>query len=122
VARKPTQKRKAIDLFHSAANVATKTVHLSFPPESATRSSARRWNSPGNREWKFNGVLCGRATWKDGIPIYAKQGAVAFRKWLETEGREEHQQRERQTEGRTSWHSIYGVEPSVYETRGVLSI
>ena len=35
---------------------------------------------------KFNGVLCGRATWKDGIPIYAKQGAEAFRKWLQTEG------------------------------------
>ena len=35
---------------------------------------------------KFNGVLCGRATWKDGIPIYAKQGANAFREWLETEG------------------------------------
>src|SRR6202040_3050760 len=25
----------------------------------------------------FNGVLCGRATWKDGIPIDAKQGARA---------------------------------------------
>jgi len=25
----------------------------------------------------FNGVLCGRATWKDGIAIYAKQGADA---------------------------------------------
>ena len=35
---------------------------------------------------KFNGVLCGRATWKEGIPVYAKQGAEAFRKWLETEG------------------------------------
>lgn len=35
---------------------------------------------------KFNGVLCGRATWKDGIPVYAKEGAAAFRKWLETEG------------------------------------
>jgi tagatose 1,6-diphosphate aldolase len=35
---------------------------------------------------KFSGVLCGRATWKDGIPVYAKQGADAFRKWLESEG------------------------------------
>ncbi|WP_260704787.1 tagatose 1,6-diphosphate aldolase [Edaphobacter flagellatus] len=35
---------------------------------------------------KFNGVLCGRATWKDGIPIYAKQGAKAFHEWLETTG------------------------------------
>jgi tagatose 1,6-diphosphate aldolase len=35
---------------------------------------------------RFSGVLCGRATWKDGIPIYAKQGAGAFRAWLESEG------------------------------------
>ena len=35
---------------------------------------------------KFNGVLCGRATWKDGIPIFARQGSDAFRKWLETTG------------------------------------
>ena len=34
----------------------------------------------------FNGVLCGRATWKDGIPIFAKQGAGAFKQWLETTG------------------------------------
>jgi tagatose 1,6-diphosphate aldolase len=34
----------------------------------------------------FNGVLCGRATWKDGIPIYAKQGPKAFEDWLNTTG------------------------------------
>ena len=34
----------------------------------------------------FNGVLCGRATWKDGIPIYAKQGPKAFEEWLNTKG------------------------------------
>ncbi len=31
-------------------------------------------------------MLCGRATWKDGIPVYGKSGADAFRKWLEVEG------------------------------------
>jgi len=35
---------------------------------------------------RFNGVLCGRATWKDGIAVYAKQGAKAFEEWLNTEG------------------------------------
>jgi tagatose 1,6-diphosphate aldolase len=30
----------------------------------------------GESGTKFNGVLCGRATWKDGIAIYAKQGAT----------------------------------------------
>jgi tagatose 1,6-diphosphate aldolase len=35
---------------------------------------------------KFNGVLCGRATWKDGIPVYAKQGLKALEDFLSTEG------------------------------------
>ena len=34
----------------------------------------------------FNGVLCGRATWKDGIPVYAVKGEAAFRDWLNTVG------------------------------------
>lgn len=37
---------------------------------------------------KFNGVLCGRATWKDGIPVFAKEGEAAFREWLNTVGKE----------------------------------
>jgi len=34
----------------------------------------------------FAGVLCGRATWQDGIPIYGKGGATALRAWLEDRG------------------------------------
>jgi tagatose 1,6-diphosphate aldolase len=34
----------------------------------------------------FSGVLCGRATWKDAIPVYGKQGAAALEDWLSTEG------------------------------------
>ena len=34
----------------------------------------------------FSGVLCGRATWKEGIPVYAKQGAKALEEWLQHEG------------------------------------
>ena len=40
----------------------------------------------GESGTKFNGVLCGRATWKDGIAIFAKQGVKAFHDWLETTG------------------------------------
>ena len=35
---------------------------------------------------KFAGVLCGRATWQRGIPVYAKEGLPAFEAWLEKEG------------------------------------
>ncbi len=34
----------------------------------------------------FNGVLCGRATWKEGIPIYAKRGLKALEEWLSDRG------------------------------------
>lgn len=30
----------------------------------------------------FAGVLCGRATWKEGIPVYAQGGAKALEAWL----------------------------------------
>jgi len=34
----------------------------------------------------FSGVLCGRATWKEGIPVYAKQGVKALEDWLNDQG------------------------------------
>ncbi|OTO71708.1 MULTISPECIES: tagatose-bisphosphate aldolase [unclassified Enterococcus] len=36
----------------------------------------------------FNGVLCGRATWKNGVKPFIEAGESAAREWLETEGRE----------------------------------
>jgi tagatose 1,6-diphosphate aldolase len=34
----------------------------------------------------FSGVLCGRATWKDGIPVYAQKGVKALEDWLAKDG------------------------------------
>jgi tagatose 1,6-diphosphate aldolase len=34
----------------------------------------------------FSGVLCGRATWKDGVPIYVREGVLALEKWLSDQG------------------------------------
>lgn len=36
----------------------------------------------------FNGVLCGRATWKDGVNIFVKEGEKATRQWLQTVGKQ----------------------------------
>jgi tagatose 1,6-diphosphate aldolase len=57
----------------------------------------------------FNGVLCGRATWKDGIAVYAKQGAKAFEAWLNDEGVKNIQNVNRSLEGAHSWFSKVGV-------------
>jgi tagatose 1,6-diphosphate aldolase len=34
----------------------------------------------------FSGVLCGRATWQDGIPVYGKEGVKGLRSWLSDRG------------------------------------
>jgi tagatose 1,6-diphosphate aldolase len=58
---------------------------------------------------RYSGVLCGRATWKDGIPVYAKEGAAAFRKWLETKGVENIKNVNAALKGAQAWYSFYGV-------------
>ena len=105
-------KKEAIDLFHKAANVATKPfIYLSAGVSNAEFSETLEL--AGESGVKFNGVLCGRATWKDGIPIYAKQGAASFRKWLETEGVKNINNVNGKLKAATSWHSIYEVEPAL---------
>jgi len=62
---------------------------------------------------KFNGVLCGRATWKEGIPIYAQQGGKAFESWLKDEGVKNIDNVNNALKAATSWYSIYGVQEAV---------
>ena len=57
----------------------------------------------------FNGVLCGRATWKDGIAVYAKQGAKAFKEWLETTGVENITNVNNALKAAQSWHKKVNV-------------
>jgi len=63
----------------------------------------------GESGTKFNGVLCGRATWKDGIPIFAKQGEAAFREWLETTGTENIKNVNLALEAASPWFLKYGA-------------
>ncbi len=35
---------------------------------------------------RFSGVLCGRATWKDGVPVLAQKGFTALEDWLHVDG------------------------------------
>lgn len=58
---------------------------------------------------KFNGVLCGRATWKDGIPVYAKQGARAFENWLKDEGVRNIKNVNRALQAATPWHERFDM-------------
>lgn len=57
----------------------------------------------------FSGVLCGRATWKDGIPIFVQGGAEALEAWLLDRG-VQNIQALNETLATTArpWYSIYG--------------
>jgi tagatose 1,6-diphosphate aldolase len=105
-------KKEAVELFHQAAAVASKPfIYLSAGVSNAEFSETLELAAETGV--KFNGVLCGRATWKDGIPIYAKQGASAFRRWLETEGVKNINNVNDRLKAATSWHSIYEVDPAL---------
>ena len=78
-------KPEAMDYFRRSADVATKPfIYLSAGVSNAEFTEALELAAEAGT--RFSGVLCGRATWKDGIPVFGKQGADAFRKWLEDEG------------------------------------
>jgi len=105
-------KQEAMDLFRKAAAVSTKPfIYLSAGVSNSEFTEALELAAESGV--KFNGVLCGRATWKDGIPVYAKQGPEAFRQWLQTEGVKNINNVNERLMAATSWYSIYGVEPAL---------
>ena len=78
-------KKEAMQLFREVAAVATKPfIYLSAGVSNAEFTESLELAAESGV--RFNGVLCGRATWKDGISVYAKQGAKAFDQWLRDEG------------------------------------
>ena len=51
---------------------------------------------------QFSGVLCGRATWRDGVAIQVQRGMAALENWLAREGVENVQNINRRLAGATS--------------------
>lgn len=57
----------------------------------------------------FSGVLCGRATWQEGIPVYATQGVQALEEWLSDRGvRNIQMLNEVLAKGAKPWWTHYG--------------
>ena len=57
----------------------------------------------------FSGVLCGRATWKDGMPIYAKQGVKALEDWLNDQGVKNIENVNSRLTAAKPWFAFYGA-------------
>jgi len=78
-------RKEALEYYRRAAEVAKKPfIYLSAGVGNA--QFVESLNMAAEAGTDYSGVLCGRATWKDGIPVYAKQGAKALEDWLQVEG------------------------------------
>ena len=101
-------REEALDEFRAAADVATRPfIYLSAGVSNAEFTESLELAAASGVRWA--GVLCGRATWKDGIPVYAKQGLAAFRSWLETQGVENINNVNERLKHAGSWYEVYGA-------------
>jgi tagatose 1,6-diphosphate aldolase len=57
----------------------------------------------------FSGVLCGRATWYDGIPVYAKKGAAALEDWMNGQGVKNIENVNARLKAAKPWYAFYGA-------------
>jgi tagatose 1,6-diphosphate aldolase len=99
-----TRKEAQQHFLHAAQQSTLPFIYLSegvsnetfqFGLELAAESGAR-----------FSGVLCGRATWKDGVAVYVEKGAAALDEWLHTTGKQNIENVNARLKAATPWHSF----------------
>jgi tagatose 1,6-diphosphate aldolase len=106
--QKAYTRAEALDHFRECAAVATKPfIYLSAGVSNAQFTESLHMAAESGTD--YSGVLCGRATWKDGIPVYAKQGASALEDWLGKEGVKNIDAVNQAIQGAKPWYAKAGV-------------
>jgi tagatose 1,6-diphosphate aldolase len=83
--QKAYSRAEALNHFRHAASVAQKPfIYLSAGV--SNDQFIESLNMAAESGTDYSGVLCGRATWADGMPIYATKGLAALEDFLNTEG------------------------------------
>lgn len=106
--QKAYSRDEALKHFREAAAVAAKPfIYLSAGVSNAQFTESLKMASESGTD--YSGVLCGRATWKEGIPVYAKQGAKALEEWLQREGVKNINAVNDAIRSATAWYAKLGV-------------
>jgi tagatose 1,6-diphosphate aldolase len=111
--QKAYSREETIEFFRDSASVAKKPfIYLSAGVTDEvfreTLELAAEADTP------FSGVLCGRATWQDAIPIYAKEGEEALVTWLEDRGVQNVESLNAVlAKGAKPWWTIYGGKENI---------
>ena len=78
-------REEAKELFLKASEAATRPfIYLSAGVTDAMFRETLQL--AGESGVPFSGVLCGRATWQDGVAIYGRDGASALEDWMNDRG------------------------------------
>ena len=97
---------ETLELFRQAAAVTSKPfLFLSAGVSNRAFNEALELASEAGVH--FCGVLCGRATWKDGVGVFIRDGASALQEWLETEGVRNMENINASLKAATSWSENY---------------
>jgi len=107
--KKAYSKAEALNHFRRAADAAKKPfIYLSAGVGNQQFVESLQMAAEAGTE--FSGVLCGRATWKDGIPVYAKSGVRALEDWLSKDGVRNISAVNDAIRGATPWRMKLGLE------------
>lgn len=102
-------KAEALELFRSAAEAAGRPfIYLSAGVTNEVFTESLEWAAEAGVS--FSGVLCGRATWQDAIPVYCTQGVSALEDWLGGQGVVNIGEINKRLEAATPWYSFYGAD------------
>jgi tagatose 1,6-diphosphate aldolase len=114
-------RQEAMQLFRDSAAVASKPfIYLSAGvTDEIFRETLELAAEAGTA---FSGVLCGRATWQDGIPVYGKEGVDALEAWLSDRGVQNITMlNEVLAKGAQPWWTIYGGKENIEVVEPVVS-
>ena len=102
-------KAEALEHFRAAAEAAGRPfIYLSAGVTNEVFTESLEWAAEA--DVNFSGVLCGRATWQDAIPIYCEQGVAALEDWLSDQGAANIGKINQCLEGATPWYGFYGAD------------
>ena len=106
--QKAYSRDEALKHFREAASIATRPfIYLSAGVSNAQFTESLKMASEAGTD--YSGVLCGRATWKEGIPVYAKEGAQGLETWLAKEGVKNINAVNDSIRSATPWYAKMGV-------------
>ncbi len=106
--QKAYTKEEAFEHFREAAEQASRPfIYLSAGVSNEQFTESLRW--AGEAGIRFAGVLCGRATWKEGIPVYGKHGPAALEEWLLDQGVKNINNVNDCLKAASPWFSFYGA-------------